>query len=217
MMNKMRLFLLAGMASFLMAGCVVGPHIAHIPIYEQQGDMQVSGSLSVWDGASASAGVAMTDHIAMQTTASVQPVNNIINTQTSLGYYLPFENHTMLGIYGGFGTGNGKEHVVLAGPDGRQSSVIDEYDNRYFLQVDYGWMRSDCWGITGRISTGYMQREGCFFVEPALDIPSLTGPLRFDIKFSCIMLINGSDIFPIPNAGLGVSYRFNVNKERTKQ
>lgn len=171
-MNKMRFLILADMASMMMASCVYGSHIAHIPIYEQQGDMQVSGSLSVWDGVSASAGVAMTDHVAMQTSASFQPISGIFNSQTSLGNYHTFENHTMLGIYGGFGTRNGD---FVCTDEYGQAQVVDIFDNRYFMQVDYGWMDPDKWGIAGRLTTGYYQEEGCFFVEPALDVPMLTG------------------------------------------
>lgn len=205
-MSKIRTFISAGLASLLMASCVVSPHIAHIPIYEQQGDMQVSGSLSVWNGASASAGVAITDHIAMQTTASLLPVNGIISTQTSLGYYLPFENHAMLGIYGGYGNSNGWEYYDHGDSMGR----IFVSDNRYFVQVDYGWMRPDQWGIAGRLTTGYSQSGGCLFIEPALNIPMLTGPLRVNMMFSYAMFMFQSGLFPIPNVGLGVSYNIRI-------
>ncbi|MCQ2277808.1 MAG: hypothetical protein MJZ62_00775 [Bacteroidales bacterium] len=207
-MRNIRLFILAGVASFLMVGCVYGPHIAHIPIYEQKGDMQVSGALSVWDGVSASAGVAVTDHFALQTMSSVTPFNGVINTQTSLGYYNAFDNHTMLGIYGGYGNCNGWEYFDHG--DSMGGTFVS--DNRLFVQVDYGWMKQSFGGIAGRLTAGYMQ-SGLFFLEPALDIPIKMGPLYLAVKFSCMMISeNYGDTFPIPNVGLGVSYNFNFKE-----
>jgi len=214
-MNNIRTIIPACMASLTMASCVYGPHIAHVPIYEQQGDMQVSGSLSVWDGLSASAGVALTDHVAMQTVLSVIPVNGIISTQTALGYYKAFENHTMLGLYGGYGNANGYEAVETNPDEGGGLALRHLFDNRFFLQVDYGWLEQERWGIACRLTSGYLQKEGYFFLEPALDIPMLTGPFRLDLRFSWLMLkqLNTTGgFFSIPNVGLGVSYNFKLKK-----
>lgn len=151
-------------AAALLSGCTsMSPTTSHIPRLEQQGDLEVAGSINVPSILDFNASAALSDHVAAQLAINCGSAPNL---RPAVGLYWAQPHHTF-SIYAGgdFGRTSSKHDLLNMGennPDCDRSLATAGYDyhvsrfQQYFLQGEWAWEPRPWLQLAARLSAGGM-------------------------------------------------------------
>ena len=163
---KTKTILLLLPALLLLTSCgVYRTQMVDIPLMGEQGELQLSGSVSSLlhhPAVSATATYAVTDHLAVQGYFLSSQLANTHAVQGAVGYYTPVKNsRAIFELYAGVNACWTDFTTITNSDESHYTSWADNGDNvelerntvarsqNYFLQANYGWCVSDRfeWGF----------------------------------------------------------------------
>ena len=123
------------------------PNVPAAPMFEDAGDIYLAGHVNTKGNISASAALALTDHVAVLANGSTvnrgESSNNFYRqwlAEGGVGYFTKIgkDKRQLLEMYIGYGVGVAKDHQQRASVQGYEVIEARDMDfNKYFLQLNY--------------------------------------------------------------------------------
>lgn len=155
-----------------LVGCssLYSPNVPASPMFKNRGEAYVAGNIDFRTQIAVSAGVAVTDHVAIIGNASTvsKDEGNAVNKQKlaeiGVGYFTTFGDNKrqVLEVYGGYGRGNFQEQQLRSSTTG--FALVDDVKadfKKYFVQVNFSSTKRDkikLFGEEQELSYGTMLR-----------------------------------------------------------
>lgn len=238
---KVKIILFFLILVFGLSSCVYYPHLANIPLMEKKGDLQINAGVGMSPINGSVTYSPIKNYSVMVHGTGLKSNNKSI--QCGLGYYNRLGNGLIYETYGLYNRGKGEGYRVPDDPDLRAfDSYYDETNfNQYAIQFNIGkrltakrnieyafslktfFWDSHGYYITGAKSNNYIRNkisDNAIGIEPQISFKVGGEYLKFYIqagycgllKFTNKDLPKNGFLMPL-NLGIGLSSRFNLNKD----